>query len=123
MKIKSNWFPKGWDEARVKRVLDYYERQARSNKKSDIEIRLAEISLILVSGLRVHNLSIDEAEDELFNLDMYQWAKRRRLSHDVLKILERGMELEDVIEIVPRNLSKSYRAIEQLARSILTRLK
>lgn len=35
--MKQNKFPEGWDEARVKRVLDYYENQTEEEAVAEDE--------------------------------------------------------------------------------------
>lgn len=37
MKEKENKFPAGWDEGRVKRVLDYYENQSEDEAAAEDE--------------------------------------------------------------------------------------
>jgi hypothetical protein len=36
---KRNRFPKGWDEARVREVLDHYEKQADAEAAADDDAR------------------------------------------------------------------------------------
>ena len=38
---KKNHFPKGWDQARVQRVLDYYENQTDDEAVAEIEAMFA----------------------------------------------------------------------------------
>ena len=35
--MTSNHFPKGWDEERVKRVLDHYENQTDDERAAEID--------------------------------------------------------------------------------------
>ena len=95
MKKDKNNYPKGWNAARVKRVADYYDNEVEKkavrvdkvNKgptlsftdapKRIIERRFAELTLGIVAGLRTKHLSIEDAEEDLFNMDVLSWVKSR----------------------------------------------
>jgi len=41
MAVKRNEFPPGWDEARVRELLDYYERQTEEEAAAEHDAALA----------------------------------------------------------------------------------
>ena len=46
--MKQSRFPKGWDEERVKRVLDHYENQAESEAVAEDEAAWEDLSQTFV---------------------------------------------------------------------------
>lgn len=86
--------------------------------KAALERRIAELALGIITALRSGELPVGAAWDELFNLNNYRAAKKKRLSSAVLEMLEWGLELENVAEIAPRALNESCQRIEQFARQI-----
>lgn len=46
--MKQSRFPKGWDEARVKRVLDHYEKQTEEEAVAEDEAALEVTSLTFI---------------------------------------------------------------------------
>lgn len=81
--------------------------------------RLAEMGLGVVAALESGQITFAQARADLFNLDTYNEARRRRLGRDVTEFLEWGMELEDVAELAPRGLAQSCRKMRALAERII----
>src|SRR5258707_14598575 len=83
--------------------------------KKDLERRLAQWGLGLLQALQSGDLSIAQAERDLFNMDCYQEVRRRRLDRRLLEFMQWGMELEDVAELAPAGLKESYEQMAKLA--------
>jgi hypothetical protein len=66
-------------------------------------------------------LTVAQAQKDLFNLDVYEAVRRQRLDPSLVKFLEWGMELEDVLEVAPDSLEESYREMDRLLVSFLGR--
>jgi predicted transcriptional regulator len=64
-------------------------------------------------------LPVENAWDELFNLENYQELRRRRLGRGLAELFEYGMELENVAEVAPAALIESLDKMESLARGII----
>jgi hypothetical protein len=82
--------------------------------RASLERRLALAGLGLVRALREGSLTIAEAERELFNVETYRAARRRRCRGDLIRFLEWGMELDDVQQLTKDGLEESYREMERL---------
>jgi hypothetical protein len=89
--------------------------------KKEMERRLAEYALGIACALEAAEVTIGQAEYDLFNLDVYNAAKKNRLSKTFIEMLEWGMELEDVAELSPRSLHESIVKIRQLAREVISK--
>jgi hypothetical protein len=89
--------------------------------KALLERRLAEYALGIVAALRSGRLSIDQAADDLFNLDNLRMIRHRRLQPALCELIERGMELEDVAELAAVGLLESFDAMTHLAEQIIAR--
>jgi len=77
-------------------------------------------ALGIVAALNETKLTtIQRVCDEFFTYDNYLAIKRQRLSADVRKLFEAGMELEDVEELSPDSLDSSFREISKLATKVL----
>ena len=87
--------------------------------KIEMERRLAEYALGIAYALEASEISVEQAEDDLFKLDIYKAAKKNRLSKKLIEMLEWGMELEDVAAISSKALTESISKIRQLARGII----
>jgi hypothetical protein len=126
MKKDRNVYPKGWNLARVQRVIDYYEGHsiierllASGLSKKDAERYIALLAIGVVGALRTSSLTVLRACDDLFNFDGYVALKKRGMSKAVRELMEWGMELVDVAELAPQGMEESYRAIEELAQKVL----
>ena len=52
---KGNRFPRGWDEARVQRVLDYYQRQAdKWDREFEADVKTGKLDALAKRALRDH---------------------------------------------------------------------
>ncbi len=91
---------------------------SRSGKPA-LERRLGELALGIIISLRSGQLSIERAWDELFNLENYRAARRRKLSPSIFELFELGMELENVAEIAPASVAESLNRMQQLAQRII----
>ena len=84
-----------------------------------VERKLAEIAQGVIASLRDSALSVEQAREELFNLDNYSALRRRRMSGELKELFEWGMELGSVSRLAPESLSESIDAMANLARSII----
>ena len=84
-----------------------------------VERKLAEMAQGVIASLRDAALSIDEAREELFNLDNYSALRRRRMSRDLKELFEWGMELGNVTRLAPESLPESIDSMTRLARRII----
>jgi hypothetical protein len=92
-----------------------------SSNKNDTQRHLAQMGRGILIGLRESRLTVEQAERDLFNMDVYQAARRQRLNPSLIQFLEWGMELEDVLEVAPDNIEESYREMDHLLISFLGR--
>ena len=76
--------------------------------------RLAQLGLGIVQALRNSIMTVQDAAQDLFNLETYQLARRRRYDPRFIEFIEWGMELEDVAELAPDGLEESYDKMEKL---------
>ena len=83
------------------------------------ERRIAEMSLGVISALREGAMSVEQAWDELFNMDAYQELRRRAVSAPLRELFEWGMELESVAEVSPETIEMSLVAMEKLAQRLI----
>jgi hypothetical protein len=86
-----------------------------------LERRIAEMGLGVISALSRGEIKYDQAEHDLFNLDNYVEIRRRRLNASLLEFFERGMQLEDVSEIAPQNVTSNFEKMSWLADQIIRR--
>src|SRR5437762_7386614 len=87
-----------------------------------LERRIAEMGLGVLSALGRGEISYDQAQLDLFNLDNYVEIRRRKLSPAMIEFFERGMQLEDVVEIVPENVKPNFEKMSWLADQIIRRV-
>ena len=66
-------------------------------------------------------MTIEDAEGDLFNLDTYKAARRRRYDSDLVEFLEWGMELDDVARLTPRAMEESYQNMERQLLRVIAR--
>ena len=92
---------------------------AASSSKKELERRLAQMGLGLVTSLQHAEIPLTHAEKDLFNLDAYTAVRKHRLNPHLVEFLEWGMELEDVAELAPRGLEESYQRMIALARQVI----
>ncbi|HXG19540.1 MAG TPA: DUF3969 family protein [Methylomirabilota bacterium] len=87
---------------------------------SDTELRrlIGWYALSLTDLLRRKCITVRYAEQTLFNLDVVQKLKQRRLE-DCVELLDWGMQLEDWEEHTPERLPDAFAAIERLAQGLL----
>ena len=64
-------------------------------------------------------MSVEQAWDELFNMDAYQELRRRAVSAPLRELFEWGMELESVAEVSPETIEMSLVAMEKLAQRLI----
>jgi hypothetical protein len=72
-------------------------------------------------ALKHGELALEEAEDRVFNLDVYLAARGRRFDRNLVEFLEWGMQLEDVLEIAPGSIQDDYREMTRLIHRVLLR--
>jgi hypothetical protein len=93
---------------------------AMDMRKAAAERRTAVHALGLIHALRHHQLTVDQAWDELFSFATYMELKKRRFDPRLLKLLEWAMELPHVEPLGEAALAQSYDSIERLAESVLS---
>jgi hypothetical protein len=79
------------------------------------------IALGLVQALRSADVSLEEAREDLFNVETYEAFRRRRLDRRLVEMLEWAMELPTVVRNVPGGVGESLAQIERLATAVLTK--
>jgi hypothetical protein len=67
-----------------------------NRSKRQAERAIAEMGMGVLLAVRESRMTLEQAQEELFNLDVYQAARSARLSPALIEFLEWGMELEDV---------------------------
>jgi hypothetical protein len=92
-----------------------------SRPKCEIEHSLALLGWGLLQRLRESKMTIEDAERELFNMDVYQAVRRQRLDPALVDFLAWGMELEDVVALVPKALTESYEEMTKILLMVLRR--
>jgi hypothetical protein len=97
------------------------EISQRAVSRRVLERRLAQTGLGILQALRGSTMTIADAEHDLFNLDTYRTARRRRLGRDLIEFLEWGMELDDVSNLAPEGLEESFRSMETLLLRVIAR--
>lgn len=65
-------------------------------------------------------LLIDEAEKYLFSPHMIEVLKKENFNIDIIDILERGCELEDIESLLPDKLMENILELKQKALTIIT---
>ena len=90
-------------------------------RKADIERHLAQKGMGILVALRESGMTIEQAQKDLFNTDVYRAARRLRLNPALIEFLEWGMELEDVAALAPRGLRESYQKMGALLRRLLAK--
>lgn len=84
-----------------------------------VERRLAVLTLGTIQALSKKQISLEQARDDLFNLDTLLMVKRRRLDRRLREAFEWAMELPNVQRLVPGALPASYKRITALATQVL----
>jgi hypothetical protein len=85
-----------------------------------VQRRLAQAGLGVLKALRGGTMTIKHAEDDLFNVDTYRAARRRRFDPSLVTFLEWGMELGDVADLAPDGIEESYGNMEQLLLRVIS---
>jgi hypothetical protein len=67
---------------------------------SDAKLLLVVIAQGVVQGIKDGNISITLAENIIFNLDILMFCKKRLKDRRLTNIIEIGMELEDIEELI-----------------------
>ncbi len=88
-----------------------------SKGKKDIERHFAEMALGVLFGLKERRLSVEQAQKDMFNMDAYEAARRQRVDRRLIRFLEWGMELDDVLDVAPESLEESYAEMSHLLDS------
>jgi hypothetical protein len=90
-----------------------------SSSKKEAERRLAHMGLGVILALQNSEISLEEAQADLFNLKNYIALRKQKINRRLLELLEWGMELEDVADLAPHGLPESYERMIALARHII----
>jgi len=79
------------------------------------------MALGVATAIQAGGLTVEQATEDLFTLDNYLSLRRNRLGKDLLEVFDWGMQLEDVVALVPgpRALDESLRNIVGIARRAL----
>jgi hypothetical protein len=86
-----------------------------------LERKIAEMAQGVVAALRDSSLAVDDAWDELFNLENYLAIRKMGLDRDLKSLFEWGMELSNVARLAPESLPESFDAMAKLARRVMRR--
>jgi hypothetical protein len=86
--------------------------------KPMIELWMANAGRGIVAALKDGEMTLEEAENQIFNMDVYAAARKRRLDRNLLEFLQWGMQLEDVAELAPERLANDYRRMSKLLHRV-----
>ena len=92
-----------------------------SESSRAIERRLGAYAMGIVVALRKGRVSIEQASDDLFNLDNLRLVRERHLDARLSELLEWGMELEDVADLAADGIAESLDAMTRLAEQVIAR--
>lgn len=93
--------------------------QKSRKERAETQLILALYGHGIIQSLRNRSIDLEEARKELFNLDTYHTARRRRLHKKFIEFLEWGMELGNVTRIAPDGSEESYRKMEALLKAVV----
>lgn len=93
----------------------------KSVKPEYIESIIAQLNLQLIDDLRSRKITIREAENMLYNLEVYLAVKKRKLSRACKELILLGMELEDV-EDFELDYGPSFETLRKLSHAILPKV-
>ena len=79
------------------------------------------MALGIVEAIRHGGVPVTEVAEGLFTMDNYLAVRRHRLGADLIEMIQWGMELEDVVKLVPgpESLEESLRSIAGIAHTVL----
>jgi hypothetical protein len=82
---------------------------------------IAVMAMGIANGIEQERLSVEEATEDFFTLDNYLALRRNRLGKDLLDLFDWGMQLEDVVALVPGAdaLKESLGSIVDIAHKVL----
>ncbi len=87
---------------------------------SENEEKILLINIVgVLETLRKGNLSINEAEKFLFSPYFINKLKRGDCNYEIIDILERGCELEDIASLLPQNLEKNIMELKEQALKVI----
>ena len=85
-----------------------------------IEYIIAQLNIQLVQDLDKRKITLREAEEMLYNLDVAHAITRRKLSRDCTEILTWGMQLED-LEDLEFEATSFLNALRKFSQNILVK--
>lgn len=87
------------------------------------EIINEKILLITIIGtleaVKNKKLSIDEAEKFIFSPHMVKKLKGKKYNEQIINILERGCELENIASLLPHSLEKDINELKESALKLI----
>jgi len=87
---------------------------------SENEEKILLINIIgVLETLRKRKLSINEAEKFLFSPYFIKKLEKRNCNYEIIDILERGCELEDIASLLPQNLEKNIIELKEQSLKIM----
>lgn len=104
--------------AQIAKIEALVSPKPRSLKRQH-ERHLAQMGMGILIALKESKMSVGQAEEDLFNLEVYQAAKRLRLDPVLIEFLQWGMELGDVEALAPEAMAQSFKAMHKLLLSVL----
>ena len=81
------------------------------------ESTLRNLARAAVQGLRRGELTIEEAEATVFNLDTLELCRDHLHNSDLRELVEHGMELEDIRDLVEEDRA-FHRALDQIEQCV-----
>ncbi len=89
------------------------------SRSKKAERTLAEMGLGLVMALQHNAISLEQSQEDFFNLKNYRTLRDQKSNRRLLEFMEWGMELEDVAELAPQGLVESYEKMTSLAWEVI----
>ena len=86
---------------------------------ADAGVTLAALMLGLTSALRSRSITVTDAEEQVFDLDVLLAAERLAVDPRLVEAIHWGMQLDDVLFVAPEGMDDSYDAIDRLCREAL----
>ena len=87
--------------------------------RADAGVALAITILGLTSAMRSRTITVTDAEEQVFNLDVLFAAEKLRTDPRLVEAIHWGLQLDDVLFVAPHGMDESYDAIDRLCRAVL----
>ena len=96
-------------------LINFSDDIINKNEEKVLLVNIVGILEVLKRG----KLSINEAEKFLFSPYMINKLQKKQCNMEIIDILERGCELEDIASLLPQSLEKNIIELEEKALEII----